>query len=66
MLVRAIIRFIQDTTSIVVFLNYNKHSQQQNNLFNILVPCALFFAEVIWESFCFLFCFFKVAGSLKT
>ena len=35
MLVRAIIRFIHDTTSIVVFLNYNKHSQQHNNLFNI-------------------------------
>ena len=27
--------FIHDTTSIVVFLNYNKHSQQENNLFNI-------------------------------
>ena len=27
--------FIHDITSRVVFLNYNKHSQQPNNLFNI-------------------------------
>ena len=27
--------FIRDITSRVVFLNYNKHSQQPNNLFNI-------------------------------
>lgn len=27
--------FIHDITSRVVFLNYNKHSQQPNNFFNI-------------------------------